>query len=166
MILFTFVHQKSLQGYFYWMRLNPLPIAKRFTAKVTLVHARALLSITIKKISFSQSSLYQMRIIYSLFSGPNLMFRTDRFPFRSKMTVVFRTWNQAVRQLVHTIWQSMFCLWGLHTVCMSKCKISRRNIGKQMRMVYSPQSEDRLPNIIPHTGTDVRMDFHGIAAFS
>ena len=53
-----------------------------------------------------------------------------------------------------------------HTVCMSKCKISRRNIGKQMRIVYSPQSEARLPNMIPQTGTDVKIDFHGIGASS
>lgn len=52
------------------------------------------------------------------------------------------------------------------TVCISKCRISRRNIGRQMRIVYRPQSEARLPNIIPHTGTDVRIDFHGIGASS
>lgn len=52
----------------------------------------------------------------------------------------------------------------LHTVCISKCKMSRRNIGRQMRIVYNPQSEARLPNMIPHTGTEVRIDFHGIDA--
>lgn len=44
--------------------------------------------------------------------------------------------------------------------------MSRRNIGKQIRIVYSPQSEARLPNMIPQTGTEVRIDFHGMGTSS
>ena len=35
-----------------------------------------------------------------------------------------------------------------------------------MRIVYSPQLDARWPKMIPHTGPEVRIDLHGIDAFS
>lgn len=122
------------------------------------------------KSSFHEEKIKKHDCYFLLPRRRNLLkqhFYINRFSFTKEKLFIFDspTINHcSLRNLTSSMLHAQRAAKCLHTVCISKCKMSRRNIGRQMRIVYNPQSEARLPNMIPHTGTEVRIDFHGIDA--
>ena len=51
------------------------------------------------------------------------------------------------------------------TFARSKCKTSIKYLGRQISMVYMPQSAVKLAVMMAHTGPDSKMDFHGTCPF-
>lgn len=63
-------------------------------------------------------------------------------------------------------WVLVFVTFGIaRTLARSKCKTSMKYLGRQIRIVYMPQSAVKFAVMMAHTGPEVKIDFHGTCPF-
>lgn len=96
----------------------------------------------------------------------------ERAPSHNRSFECSRTHNKTDeskrQQITYSLhWKRIVCLYRFKqlTFARSKCKTSIKYLGRQISMVYMPQSAVKLAVMMAHTGPDSKMDFHGTCPF-